>query len=187
MARRHKKIDGWSVIIIFSLIMVDAILWRVVVNGHGSQTARTYSFALTHSTSTLLVLPNNITVLFDAGTDDAILSKLDSVLSPINDHYIDLAIISSPQLHNYQGYNYILDHDAIGVFIYNGRNDPVDTKEWAALLQKIHAKHIPLITLGEGDTITYGATEIDVVAPDSDLVRSANITDTALVEVIKKK
>jgi hypothetical protein len=45
----------------------------------------------------------------------------------------------------------LIDHYAIGAFVVNGRGDSPTVSQWPELLQKIRAKHIPLIVLGAGD------------------------------------
>ncbi len=85
----------------------------------------------------------------------------------------------------FNGYYYLLDHYRIGAFIWNGRNDNPNVKEWSALLQKIRSKNIPIITLATSDRIHYENNEIDIVSPDSSFAASAELNDTVLVELVK--
>jgi competence protein ComEC len=175
----------WSLLVLFSLVMVDVMLWNnIAIANSSAQTTQLYFFNVTQGESALTILPNDVKIMVDAGGDNKIVSELDSALGTKNDDYIDLAFISYPQLDNYEGYNYILDHYTIGAFIYNGRNDIVDTKEWSAFLQKLQAKNIPLITVGSGDSIHYDDNIINILSPSATLIRSADLTDTALVENI---
>lgn len=132
----------------------------------------------------------------DAGPTDEVVGALARVL-PSGDNYIDLAIISHPQLDHFNGYNFILDHYRVGAFIYNGRDDDPGVKEWPELKAKIAAKHIPLITLGAGDKILIGAgasgtnaaatttDEIEMLSPIRAFAQSAELNDTGFVELIK--
>jgi beta-lactamase superfamily II metal-dependent hydrolase len=185
MAKRRKHMDPWSVIIIFCLVMIDIILWQGIINANVSQPPQKYVLDLGKNSSTLIIFPHNIKIMIDAGEDDGVVGKLDAALSSNNDNYIDLAIISSPQLGNYEGYFYILDHYSVGAFIYNGRNDFANTQEWAKFLTKVQSKKIPLITLGKGDVISYERNSIQIAAPSKDADRSADLNDTALTEVFR--
>ena len=128
----------------------------------------------------------------DAGPTDEVIASLAHVL-PADDAYIDLAIISHPQLDHFNGYNAVLDHYRVGAFIYNGRDDDPGVKEWPALVAKIRAKGIPLITLAGGDAILVNAKsanatsapdEIDMLSPDPAFAQSAELNDTGFVELV---
>ena len=100
-----------------------------------------------------------------------------------------IAILISPssriRRRSYNGYNYLLDSIFVGAFMVNGRDDDPPTASWSALLAKIHAEKIPMVTLARGDKITAGDSEDDILSPDSELVSSAELNDTGLVEFVK--
>jgi competence protein ComEC len=129
-----------------------------------------------------MVFPDGMTMMTDAGPTDAVIQSLGKALPGAK--YIDLALITHPQLDHFNGYNFILDHYGIGAFLYNGRDDP-GVAEWGALKQKIAEKHIPLITLAAGDRVRYGAAEVDILSPDAEFAQSAELNDTGLVERVR--
>lgn len=189
MNAHHKK----SVLFVITalLLCADFYMWQEIFVAH-SNVARDYFLNVGQGDSELIIFPGNITVMTDAGPDGSVLASLARVM-PTGDDYIDLAIISHPQLDHFNGYNVILDHYHIGAFIYNGRDDDPGVKQWPALKAKIKAKGIPLITLGGGDTIMIGGTdnngsaadEIDMLSPNTAFAQSAELNDTGLVELIK--
>ena len=146
MPRQRKKIiDVASAIILLALITLDAALWKNILTdratpGSDVSTARIYFLPVTQGESSLLVLPNGVTVLTDAGADAGIVDDLQKALPSGNASYIDLAIISYPQAANYEGYQYLLQHDRIGAFLYNGRSDTAHKSEWQQLMATIAAK-----------------------------------------------
>jgi beta-lactamase superfamily II metal-dependent hydrolase len=204
MPRHRKKfIDLGSAIVLFALLVLDALLWRTIwgdyMNGtasakttHGSATSaaapRVYPLSVPHGTSTLMIFPNNVTVLTDAGPDATIVDKLQKALPSGAPAYIDLAIISIPQNNNYTGYEYLLQHYGIGAFLYNGRADTAHKTEWTQLMSAIAAKHIPLITIGAGDRVrvdgikSFAGSEIDILAPDAAHAHSPNASDTVILQ-----
>ncbi len=192
MPRHHRKkiIDVISAIVLLALIMLDAALWKNIFVAGKVDATRIYFLPVAQGESALLVLPNGVTALTDAGSDDSIIDDLQKALPSGVPPYIDLAIISYPQIADYEGYQYILQHYRVGAFIYNGRIDVAHVTEWNQLVAAIAAKHIPLITVGAGDRIRFGdgTTEIDVLSPDVVFARSPEPSDTSIVQrVITKK
>lgn len=175
-----------------ALVVLDVAAWNTIRISIAAiwATPAIYFLPVTQGESALLVLPNDVTVLTDAGADDGIVDDLEKAMPAGSSDYIDLAIISYPQPADYEGYIYLLQHYQIGAFAYNGRADGAHSVEWAQLLAAIAAKHIPLITLGAGDRIRYGTgargdgAEIDILSPDGAFVRSPEPEDTAIVQRI---
>jgi beta-lactamase superfamily II metal-dependent hydrolase len=206
----HKKIiDIASAIVLLALIMLDAVLWRNIFIARsdagigatggdvgsaagGTAVPRIYFLPVAQGESALLVLPGDVTVLTDAGSDDSIVDDLQKVLPSGAPPYIDLAILSYPQSADYEGYEYVLQHYQIGAFVYNGRADVAHRTEWNQLMAAIAAKHVPLITVGAGNRIRFGAAtalaEIDILSPSAAFARSPEPSDTGIVQrVITQK
>ena len=188
MPRHHKKIiDVASAIVLLTFIALDAAAWRIIFGDMtgNSIVSGLYFFPVTQGESALLVLPGGITVLTDAGSDAGIIDDLQMVMPAAAPSYIDVAIISYPQEADYAGYQYLLQHYRIGAFIYNGQADGIKNTEWQALLAAITTKHIPLVTLGAGDSIRYGgAAKIDILSPNKIFAHSPDPADTGLVQYI---
>lgn len=171
-------------VILFCLIACDCAGWYFIIANALPQPARAYFLDVGQGDSELVIFSNGVKIMTDAGPDNSVMKSLNDVLLP-DDTYIDLAVISHPQLDHFNGYNYILEHYRIGAFIYNGRDDSPGVSAWPELLVKIKEKHIPLITLGMGDSIHSGNNEIDILSPDKEFDESAELNDTGLVELVK--
>ena len=184
-----------------TIIVLDVLIWKGILfgvsgrfNEASAAVVHDYFLDVGQGDGELIVFPGDVKVMTDAGPDDTVLGSLAKVL-PQDDRYIDLAIISHPQLDHFNGYNFMLDHYDVGAFIYNGRDDDPGVKAWPALKAKIREEHIPLITLGAGDTIFVnggeGGTssshngEIDLLSPDRTFAQSAELNDTGFIELIK--
>ena len=174
--------------IIFALavatIVLDGVIWHDIISARAASVTHDYFLDVGQGDSELIVFPGNVKVMTDAGPTDQVLASLAYALPP-GDDYIDLAIISHPQLDHFNGYNFILDHYRVGAFIYNGRDDDPGVAQWPALKAKIAAKGIPLITLGGGDKIFVGKNEVDMLSPNLAFDQSAELNDTGFVELIK--
>jgi competence protein ComEC len=178
-APRKNFIFPGTLAVLFAVLVAA---WFDICSGAPPTDARLYFLDVGQGDSEIAVLPGGVTIMTDAGPTDAVLSRLAEALP--GRRYIDLALITHPQLDHFNGYNFILDHYDVGAFLYNGRDDP-GVAEWKALKEKIAAKHIPLITLGAGDRIHYCGAEIDILSPDREFRESAELNDTGLVEMIK--
>ena len=125
-------------------------------------------------------------IMINAGPDQKILQSLAKAL-PSGNTSIDLAIISQRGNKSFWWYNFILsNHYRVGAFLYNGRAaGPQDAAAWNALLQKMTARNIPLITVGARDAIDYGRASVSFLSPDYFFARSAAPSDASLVSYIK--
>jgi len=179
-----KKFDSISIIILASLVLADIFIWYTIVFSSPRRETEMYFLDVGQGDAELAIFPHNVKVLTDAGPDQKILRALEGVLNE-TDRYIDIAIITHPQLDHYNGFNYLIDRYTIGAFIFNGRSAPPDSKEWSTLLEKIRTKNIPLITIRSGDKIKYGDINIDFLSPDPLYIQSEELNDTSIVELIK--
>jgi competence protein ComEC len=179
-----KHSNEQSVIILFALAALTGFVWYHVVFGAPANFPRMYFLDVGQGDGELAIFPGNVKVMTDAGPDRNVVASLEKVMPP-GDRYIDIAVISHPQLDHFNGFNYVLDQYTVGVFIMNGRVAPKTVSEWPLLLEKIKGKNIPLITLGAGDGIRYGDNEVSFLSPDGNLLQSAELNDTGFVELIK--
>jgi competence protein ComEC len=184
---RDSRFNKISIMLMFAIAFADVACWyQIIFSSYGAAgiTPSANFLNVGQGDAELMIFPGGVKVLTDAGPDRTVVERLESVLGA-NEKSIDIAIISHPQSDHYGGFSYILDHYRVGAFIYNGRDDAPGTKSWSALLMKIAAKNIPLITLGKGDKITIGANEIDILSPDENFDMSGELNDTGIVDLIK--
>jgi competence protein ComEC len=179
---QNKKSETWFTVAVVAFCTLDVLCWFSIIAGRPIAAARAYFLDVGQGDSELVVFPGGITMMTDAGPTDAVLGSLEKAL--LGKRYIDLALITHPQLDHFNGYNFILDHYDVGAFLYNGRDDS-DVAAWTDLKNKIVAKHIPFITLAAGDSVHYGEDEVDILSPDREFAQSAELNDTGLVEMIR--
>ncbi|MBI2034051.1 MAG: hypothetical protein HYT13_03070 [Candidatus Liptonbacteria bacterium] len=179
-----KTENNLSRLIIFALIVLDLLIWQGIIFVKSAESPELYFLDVGQGDSELLVLPGGVKILTDAGPNQKVLESLEKVLGP-SDRYIDLAIISHPQLDHFNGFNDILSRYQIGAFIFNGRTDATAFGEWETLMAKIKEKKIPLIALASGDKIHFRENQIEIISPGPDFLQSAELNDTGLVELVK--
>lgn len=179
-----RKPDSLSAIIILALIGFDVFVWQQILFVHPTSHTELYFLDVGQGDSELLVLPGNVKILTDAGPDRTISRSLGKALSP-SDRYIDLAIITHPQLDHFNGFNDLLHRYQFGAFLFNGRDESLESAEWRALLEKIEERNIPLIVLVAGDRVLYRDNRIRFLSPDNLWIQSAELNDTSLVEMVE--
>jgi len=184
--KKIKSLDPLALFLALCLVTLDGVAWWTIVVSAMPAQAHLYFLAVASGSSELVVFPGNVTMMVDAGPDQKVLDSLAKAM-PRDDASIDLAVISIPEADRFAGYADILDHYRVGAFLYDGRNplQDADAAAWHALLEKMAAQHIPLITLGAGDSIHYGTNKITILSPDDDFSRSVAQNDAALVELVK--
>jgi beta-lactamase superfamily II metal-dependent hydrolase len=180
--KRIKTFDPVSIFLVFCLVALDCAAWWTILTNTWNVGTRTYPLGSGKDDSSLVVFSGGAKAIIDAGPDPKILSGLSGAM-PQDDTSIDLAFISTPELGHFGGYVNILNHYRIGAFLYDGREPLADQDKaaWQALLAMLAARHIPLITIGTGDSIHYGANVIMVISPDNAFAHSASLRDAALV------
>ena len=179
----HKKQNLLFIVAIAALFVLDIFCWSTIVSGRPAVKASVHFLDVGQGDSELVVFPDGMTMMTDAGPTNAVLGSLGRALP--GKKYIDLALVTHPQADHFNGYNFILDHYDIGAFLYNGRDDDPGVAAWNDLKNKIAAKHIPFITLAAGDRVYYGENEVDILSPNPEFAESAELNDTGLVEMVK--
>ncbi len=177
------KIDELSKIILLALAAFAAVVWCEIIFVGQVSVPHLYFLDVGQGDAELTIFPGGVKVLTDAGPDKKILSSISKVLG--NDRYIDIGIISHPQLDHFNGFNYLLDSYRFGAFIFNGRMDSPAAGEWQIFLDKIKSQNVPLLTLGAGDRVNCAGNEIDFLSPNKGFIQSAELNDTAMIELIK--
>lgn len=180
---RDKKNLNLGAIVLFLLVVFDFLIWREIFLVNLNDKPEIYFLDVGQGDAELLVLPPKIKILTDAGYGKKIISALDKI-KILSDKYIDVAIITHPQQDHFGGFLELLEHYDFGAFVINGRNNP-EVSSWKTLIDKIEEKKIPLITLERRDKIRYQENKIKILSPDKNLIESAELNDTGIVQFIE--
>jgi competence protein ComEC len=173
-----------SLIIFFILIGFDIFLWFNILFFKFQQN-QIYFLDVGQGDSSLINLKNNVSILIDAGPNSKVNQSLARIFKTKR-NYIDLAIITHPQLDHFGGFLSLLNKYDFGAFIINGREGDDKVKNiYNELINQIKNKNIPIITLEAGDKIIFKDNLIEVLSPDKNWFQSAELNDTGLVLKIK--
>lgn len=126
-----------------------------------------------------------VKMLVDAGRGKDALYAIDSTAASKNQKYIDILIMTHPDLDHYGGFVEILKRYEVGLFVSNGRT--ADTEQFRALKSELEKRRVPLIELSEGDAIHYKDATISVLSPDKNLLLEKKINESSLVFMLEKR
>jgi len=179
---RHAH-KGIGVLIGVVLVVLDIVVWGAIRGVSGRAYSEIDFLDVGQGDSQLLLLPGGVTALTDAGPPRSVARALDGVM-PSGKRYIDLAILTHPQLDHMGGFVDLLDRYAFGAFLWNGREDAAAQDTWRLIKEKLLAKGIPMIAIRGGDAIRVDESRISFLGPDTRDLMSKELNDTGLIEYI---
>lgn len=172
------KINNQIILLVLFLVVFDVFVWGQIVFGGPNENLEVYFLDVGQGDSELIVLPGNVKILIDAGPNNKILKELSSVLK-LTDRYIDLAVLSHPQLDHFGGLMDVLKRYGVGAFVFSGRRG--DAPAFQDLEKIIKENKIAAIALAENDKIKYLKNRFNVLSPSENFLGSAELNDTAMV------
>jgi beta-lactamase superfamily II metal-dependent hydrolase len=165
--------------ILIALAALDGFVWFEVAAGAPRTGSSLHFLNVGQGDAQLLLLQDNVAILTDAGPDKSASREIGRVFP--SRHYIDIGIITHPQLDHYGGFRELLSHYRMGLLITNGREADTAKGEWRALMEKARAESIPVLALRAGDRIRYRENLITFLAPSPLYFKSNELNDTGLV------
>ncbi|MDD5430926.1 MAG: MBL fold metallo-hydrolase [Candidatus Pacebacteria bacterium] len=171
--------NGSFKIILGFLIAVDLAVWGLIVLPPDVRGSELYFLNVGQGDSELAILPGGIKALIDAGPANGLAKKNLEEILPINDRYIDLVLISHPQIDHMGGLPDILKTYKVGAVITNGESSENDV--WREIQKIIKENNIPQISLAAGDKIKFNNAGIDILSPSGG---AASVNDSGLVELL---
>ncbi len=166
-------------IFLFFLAVFDLAVWWVVAVGEDREAAAIFFFDVGQGDASLIALPGGVEVLVDGGPPNGrVMSELAEALRP-TDRYLDLVVMTHPELDHFGGLIEALDSYEVGAFIANGRAGKAAAyRDLRAVLGK---RKVPELILGEGDSIRYRDSTFSFLAPNTDEARSKAVNDSSIV------
>ena len=171
------------------LFVCNVFIWNSILFPAFGKNPEIYFFDVGQGDSQLIVLPGlnggrPVKILSDGGPSGKILGELSKILPP-EDRYIDIVLLSHPQLDHFGGLIEVLERYQIGAFIYNGRDGTAAA--WEDLKNVLKKKNIQTVILAGGDALVYGEDKLDILSPDAEFLKSKELNDTSLVGFLKTK
>ncbi|TSC88854.1 MAG: metallo beta-lactamase family protein [Parcubacteria group bacterium Gr01-1014_3] len=181
------KKSNWVLYIVAALLLLDGIVWYQIIQASTitRDSARIYFLDVGQGDSQLIIFPGGPKLLIDAGNPDGkVLTALAKVLPP-QDRYIDMLLMTHPQLDHFGGFIDVLKNYEVGAFIGNGRKGTAGA--YQTLINELQNRGVPYIQLAEEDRIIHEDTALGILSPNSGDLLSSELNDTSLVTMLRDK
>lgn len=178
--RKYKAV----ILVLAGLLVLDGVIWYLILfpkSANGN--LELFFLDIGQGDSQLVNLPTGVQMLIDGGPPNSrVLSELAEIL-PANDSYIDLVVMSHPQLDHFGGLIDVLKKYEVGAFIGTGRKGEIDA--YRELVEVLKNRKVPYIVLDEGDRINSGDNLFSVLSPNNQNLLSTELNDTSLVLMLE--
>jgi len=178
MEKKGSKHIGTAILAV--LVLLDLTLWYAIFSGRTDHATRIHFLDVGQGDSALFTFPNRVQMLIDAGPPRSASRPLSRAMRR-EDRYIDLAILTHPELDHMGGYAELLERYEFGAFLWNGRTDANAKEEWRELTDALRARSIPMIAIGAGDRILIASSTAHFISPDRTWAQSGAPNDAGLV------
>jgi competence protein ComEC len=160
-----------TIIIIFVLLVFDLVLFGYIFFGVSAEPG-VYFLDVGQGDSELIILPGGVEILIDGGSSNGrALAELTKIL-PFTDRYIDLVVMTHPQLDHFGGLISIINRYEVGAFLWNGvKGQPLALRDLEEVINKNRVRNI---VLKAGDKIKYQNSVIDVLSPGQEKFKDIN-------------
>ncbi len=159
------------------IFVVDLTLFSEIAAGPSGAAA--YFLPVGEGDSELLILKSGVKILIDGGPPGpAASAALGYVLGP-HDRYIDVVVLTHPQLDHYGGLIDVVKEYDIGVFVSNGMG--TDVAAYGDLKKALARSSAEQVVLEYGDAIRSGGDIVKVMSPDGGTLAAGVLNDAALV------
>lgn len=169
-------------LIILVLFVTNLFIWNAILFWGASNDLELYFLDVGQGDGQLISLPGNVQILIDGGPGIKTLSEVNKALGP-TDRYIDLVILSHPQLDHFGGFIDVFKNYSVGAFIFNGQNGIA--LAYKDLIKAVEENGAQRVILGEGDKIRYKDYILEILAPSSSDLASKEANDGGLVVMLK--
>lgn len=175
-------------IAVWSLVLLDVLMWGIILFPAEARNLEFYFLDVGQGDSSLIKLPpagsgraGGVKILIDGGPANGRLEKnLENIL-PMYDRYIDLVVISHPQLDHFGGFLSMLKNYKVGAALMSHADR--DAVSWEELKRIMEERKIRRIILNTGDRIRYGDSLITILSPNAGAAEK-DINDLSLVTLI---
>jgi len=173
-------------IIIAAMVVLDFLVWLEISGvARAGENLEINFLDVGQGDGSLVTLPGGVQVMVDGGPPNGrTLEELGRILER-GDRYIDLVILSHPQLDHFGGLVDVLRRYEVGVVAWNGLEGT--SAAFEDFQEAIRERNIREVVLRAGDKIYYGENEFAVLSPGFKELRAKDLNDTSVVLELKSK
>lgn len=170
----------YSLLIFLVLIGFNVFVWQSVAGGERNG-LDIYFLNVGQGDSQFIKLPDGVDILIDGGPNKSVLFELAKVI-PKTDKYIDLVILTHPQLDHFGGLYDVINRYKIGAFVFSGRDG--EGEAWNEFREMLGAKGVNIVEVGAGDLIRYKEDSLLILSPNDEFFVKEEINESSLVALL---
>lgn len=169
--------------LLFFLLILNFSVWgRIWKDFAGNQDLEIFALAVGQGDSQLVKFPGGAKLLIDGGPPNGrLLGTLADVL-PVNDRYVDLVMISHPQLDHFGGLVEFLRRYKVGLILTDGQES--DQSAYQELKKIAAEKEIDFLALAKGDSFAFLESRADILWPVFNSSAVKDLNEEALVVLV---
>ncbi len=177
----HFKIY-YRLLILGILLLASITVWQAVYRQIPTNILTTAFLNVGQGDSIFIESPTHHQMIIDGGPNAAILSEI-AKLMPWYDRYIDVLMISSPDVDHYGGFIDLLKRYDVGLIIEPGTNG--GSPSYKVLEDLIKQKNIKKVIARRGQSIEIGGgAHFDVLFPDRDVAKLETNTSSIIGQLV---
>lgn len=159
------------VIFLIALAMLDGAAWFAILYPASVTETQLYFLDVGQGDSSLAILPasadsgqaGGVKLLIDGGPmNGRAQQQLEKILS-LQDRYIDLIMVSHPQLDHFGGLLDVMRNYRVGAVLMSGFG--AENQFWKEFEKLRIENKIPKVVLAEGDKIIYENSQFEILSP----------------------
>lgn len=167
MKKDHSKlIKTIAAIVIFS----DVLIWSSIFYSLRHNNGEIYFLDVGQGDSSLVIFPPpsagqaGVKILIDGGPMNGLVGKNLEAILPAADRYIDLIMVSHPQLDHFGGLLDVMKNYHVGAVLMSEYGS--DNSYWKEFERVRKTQKIPKIVIAQGDKVVYGDSRLVILWPE---------------------
>jgi len=171
-------------IIFILLVAANLFVWINIASERKVEVLNLYFLDVGQGDSSLAILPGNVKILTDGGSDKSVLYELAEVLSA-TDRYIDIIAVTHAQKDHFYGLIDVLKRYKVGVILWSGRDGEIES--WNEFKKVAKEKGVPMIIVDEANQVKYKESTLTILSPDVRLLNNKEINESSLVTLLESE
>ncbi|MFA6365123.1 MAG: MBL fold metallo-hydrolase [Candidatus Paceibacterota bacterium] len=169
-----------AIIIGCALVIFEGIfLVTLFSESKTSRALELHFFDVGQGDSEFVVLPGGARMLIDGGpANGRVMNELARTMSQ-GERYIDLVLMTHPQLDHFGGLIDVAKQYTIGAFLWSGRGS--NAPAFQELLNELRNNHTQMISLGAGDSIRSNESNITILSPTPAFLHDTDLNNSTVV------
>lgn len=145
-------------------VALNVFVWYSIITFSADDERAVYFLDVGQGDSTFIQFEGGIQVLVDGGPSGKIIEQLERVMGP-TDRYIDMVVMTHPQLDHFGGFIDVLKRYEVGIFLHNGATSSIGA--YGELQKVLRERKVYALALDSKDRVVYASSMLTVLWPEN--------------------